>query len=104
MTEAVTRRGFLGAGVLALLVASGVLAEPRHGERGARSPESRERLERGEQRFRKLPHEEQQRLREAEDRYRRMSPQQREALRERWRDMSDSERERYRRRVERNGD
>lgn len=64
------------------------------------SPEERRRLEQREQGFRSLPDAEQQRLRAAEERYRSMSPEQREELRRRWEGMSESERDRYRRRIE----
>lgn len=103
MTEARTRRSFVGATVLAVLAASLTsTATARDGERGARAPVSQDHAEQREKRFRELPSEEQQRLRDAENRYRNMSPQQREELRERWRSKSKSERERYRRRIERN--
>ena len=64
------------------------------------NPEQRRRLEQREQRFRALPGEQQQRLRQAEESYRSMSPDQREELRRRWEGMSESDRERYRRRIE----
>lgn len=68
------------------------------------SPEERQRLERREQGFRALPGEQQQRLRQAEERYRSMSPDQREDLRRRWEGMSESDRARYRRRIENRDD
>ena len=68
------------------------------------SPGERQRLERREQGFRALPGEQQQRLRQAEERYRSMSPDQREELRRRWEGMSESDRERYRRRIEKRDD
>jgi len=64
--------------------------------------EERRRLEQRKQGFRSLPDAEQQRLRAAEQRYRKMSPEQRQELRRRWEGMSESERERYRRRIEQN--
>jgi hypothetical protein len=64
------------------------------------NPEQRRRLEQREQSFRALPGEQQQRLRQAEESYRSMSPDQREELRRRWEGMSESDRERYRRRIE----
>ena len=42
------------------------------------------------------------RLRAAEQRYQQLDPQQREDLRRQWERMSESERERYRQRIERN--
>lgn len=68
------------------------------------SPGERQRLERREQGFRALPGEQQQRLRQAEERYRSMPPDQREELRRRWEGMSESDRERYRRRIEKRDD
>jgi hypothetical protein len=68
------------------------------------SPGERQRLQRREQGFRALPGEQQQRLRQAEERYRSMSPDQREELRRRWEGMSESDRERYRRRIEKRDD
>ena len=68
------------------------------------SLEERQRLERREQGFRALPGEQQQRLRQAEQRYRSMPPDQREELRRRWDSMSETDRERYRRRVEKRDD
>jgi hypothetical protein len=68
------------------------------------SPEERQRLERREQSFRALPGEQQQRLRQAEQRYRSMPPDQREELRRRWESMSESDRERYRHRIEKRDD
>lgn len=106
MTELQARRTMLAAllaGILATMAAAGSQAAPDHGERGSRGHDDRERIERREEGFRKLPREEQQRLREAENRYRNMPPEQREELRQRWRSMSENERDRYRRRVERNG-
>lgn len=101
MTERHSVRALLSAVTLALLACPGAWAGARHGERAAQDSGDRERIQQREQRFRELPREQQQRLRDAEDRYQHMSPEQREALRQRWRDMSDSERDRYRRRVER---
>ena len=101
MTDRRSIRPLLAAVTLALLACSSALAGPRHGERAAQDSRERERIEQREQRFRELPREQQQRLRDAEYRYHRMSPEQRRELRQRWRDMSDSERDRYRRRVER---
>jgi Protein of unknown function (DUF3106) len=66
-------------------------------------PEDRRRLQEREQGFRALPDAEQQRLRQTEERYRSMPPEQREELRRRWEGMSESERDRYRRRVENRG-
>ena len=68
------------------------------------SPEERQRLEQREQGFRALPGEQQQRLRQAEQRYRSMPPDQREELRRRWENMSESDRERYRHRIEKRDD
>ena len=68
------------------------------------SPEQRRRLEQRQQSFRALPGEQQQRLRQAEESYRSMSPERREELRRRWEGMSESDRARYRRRVEKRDD
>lgn len=93
------------AAILALWIAADIPLVHAHPEqRGQHPRDDRSRVERRERGFRALPREEQERVRDAEHRYRSMTPEQREELRQRWRNMSEKERDRYRRRIERNGD
>jgi hypothetical protein len=78
-------------------------AQPRNApRRDQMSADDRQRLQQREREFRSLSREEQQRLRATEQRYQQLSPQQRDDLRRQWERMSESERERYRQRIDQN--